>query len=363
MYWLAAIISLFPQRYVCNRLPASAIYTFPSVSCANPAVRNRNRIGHGYRNKEISAVESLQRAKHLFQQSILQAANLSLLSQWARYRAIDSLLGSQLLKATSSSPGRNLKNKFLPLARNQLMHEAARHYRRTGFLIKAWAKTDTLERLNALCRDIYEGRVKKGYEQQVKYQKTGCEVILDHNYNSVLLDILFENSLPRLMQEFVGSRAMLCYVNAVTSLSPGYMTDWHSDGHARIVHKILYYPTFDDEAEPCLQIIPGHIKPPWLSRSRIFSNRYSSRIETAISKKQMVRSSNDNFVVLNTWAMHRAFPVTNASGVFRLMYSFIDWFKDEEERRRTTELAGTVIRINDELVEHYRHRLASPSVT
>jgi hypothetical protein len=241
------------------------------------------------------------------------------------------------------------------------MHQAAHDYRRSGFFLKGWDKTDALERLNALCRDIYEGRVKKGYDPKVKFQETGCEVILDHKYDAVLLDVLFDNGLPRLMQDFIGSSATLCYINAVTSLPPGYMTDWHSDGHLRIVHKILYYPTFDDKAEPCLQIIPGHTKPPWISHSRIFTNRYSSRIETAIFKKQMVSSSNENFVVLNTWTLHRAFPVTNPKGVFRLIYSFIEWFKDDEDRLYTTEQPGTVIRINDELVEYYRVRLASPT--
>jgi hypothetical protein len=241
---------------------------------------------------------------------------------------------------------------------NQLVDEAAQHYKRTGVFIKPAAKTATLERLNTLCRDIFEGRIKKGYQQIVKYEDKGSEVILDPDYDPVLLDALFENDLPKLMQDFVSPNVMLFFINAVNSVPPGYMTFWHPDGHVRPVHKIFYYPTWSDDAAPCLQVIPGHVKTAGLSRNRIFSNKYSVGIEATLSKKQMIKSSNDDFVVLNTCTMHRAVPVTKTDGVFRLMYSFIEWFKDNEERRSLMALSGTSIRINDNVVEHYSRRLA-----
>jgi hypothetical protein len=239
------------------------------------------------------------------------------------------------------------------------MSEDARHYSMNGVLTRPFANTLTLQRLNALCREIFEGRIKKGYKEKVHYEGMARDVGLNHNYDPVLLDILFENDLPRLMQEVVGPNAVLYNINAITSIPPGYVTFWHSDEQARPVHKVFYYPVFDNDADPCLEVIPGHFRSLWRSRSRILTNRYSSWIEATLSRKQMITSSNENFVVLNTCVMHRAVPVTKPSGVFRLMYSFVDWFKDEDERRRITALPYTPIRINDEIVKHYSSRITS----
>jgi hypothetical protein len=184
---------------------------------------------------------------------------------------------------------------------------------------------------------------------------------LDADYDPVLIDVLIENDVPRLVKELVGSNAMLFFINAVNSVPPGYMTFWHPDGHVRPVHKLFYYPTWSDDAPPCLELIPGHVKTSWYSRTRILSNKYSVAIEAALSKKQMIRSSNDQLVLLNTCTMHRAVPVTKPSGVFRLMYSFMDWFKNDEERQHITALPGTSIRINDKVVEHYSRRFGSTS--
>jgi len=240
----------------------------------------------------------------------------------------------------------------------RIMSELRRDYKIKGYVIKALHNTESVGRLNALCHDIHRGRVKHGYKAETKFSEAGCEVVLDHKYDPILLDILFENGVPEVMREVAGPSATLCYINAVTSLPPGYMTDWHSDGHARMVHKLLYYPTLGGRVDPCLEIIPGHIKPHWFSRSRILSNRYSAWLESTIFAKQRVDSSNEAFVLLNTWTTHRAFPVRNPTGVFRLIYSFIEWFEDEQERRHISELPGTPIRINEQLVEHYRRRLS-----
>jgi hypothetical protein len=241
------------------------------------------------------------------------------------------------------------------------MSEEARSYNREGILVRPFAKTPKLERLNALCRDIFEGRAKDGYGEVVHYEGTARDVALDHNYDPVLLDILFENDLPRRMKEFVGPNATLYNINAITSIPPGYVTFWHTDDQPRMVHKIFYYPVFGDgpNSHPCLQVMPGNFRSVHF-RGRIFRNRFRVWIEDQFFRKQLVTSSDDNFVVLNTTVMHRAVPVTEPQGSFRLMYSFIDWFRDEEERQAVTSLRYSAeIHINNDIVQHYQTRLAS----
>jgi hypothetical protein len=239
------------------------------------------------------------------------------------------------------------------------MHQEAKFYKKNGYLIKPWAKTPTLARLDALCRDIFEGRIKPGYKQWVHYDGEGIDVVMDHNYDPVLIDILIENGVPELLEEVVGPQPVLFHVNAVTSVPPGYMAHWHSDGYIWPIHKMFYYPTFDGASDPCLEVVPGHIKPRWVSTSRILSNKYALRMETALSKREMIKSSNDNFLLLHTEVTHRAMPVTKPSGVFRLMFSFMNWFNNEEERERVTSFPSTYIRINPPLVEHYQSRIAA----
>ena len=49
------------------------------------------------------------------------------------------------------------------------MNDEVREYHRNGFFIKPWVKTPTLERLNAVRRDLFEGRIKEGYAPIVHY--------------------------------------------------------------------------------------------------------------------------------------------------------------------------------------------------
>src|SRR2546430_3067291 len=89
-------------------------------------------------------------------------------------------------------------------------------------------------------------------------------------------------------------------------------------------------------------------------RSRLLYNTYSTWIEALCSGKQIVRSSGDSFVILHAETMHRAMPLTKPNGVFRLIYNFIDWYK---ERRRIKGPGETRLHIDDELVKQDRNRL------
>src|SRR5689334_18670868 len=95
----------------------------------------------------------------------------------------------------------------------QIVQDEVSRYKREGILQKKWSKTPTLDKLNALCRDIFAGRIKNGYQSVVHYEGLGSEVILSHDYDPVLLDILFENDLPGLMQRIVGENATLYHIH------------------------------------------------------------------------------------------------------------------------------------------------------
>jgi hypothetical protein len=239
------------------------------------------------------------------------------------------------------------------------VQDEIRRYKRDGFIVKQCARTATLERLNALCRDIFEGRIKNGYTPVVHYEGMASDLVLDHNYDPVLLDVLFENDLHGFMQAIVGENATLYHINAITSLPPGYMSEWHSDGYlVRRIHKMFYYPSFDGGPDPCLQVMPGHIKVSAIARNRLFTNKYTRQLEAAVSKKVTVTSANDSFAILHTETMHRAMPLTKPAGIFRLLYIFTDWFKNDEERERMAAIGGTQMIIDDELAKYYRNRVA-----
>ena len=110
----------------------------------------------------------------------------------------------------------------------------------------------------------------------------------------------------------------------------------------------MFYPIFEGTPRPCIQVAPGRWR----------SNKYSSWIEGACSRKQTLTRSTDKDVLLNTETLHRAMPVTDAAGVFRLIYSFAEWFKDGEQPRPIKNLSGNAMSINAELIAYYRERLA-----
>jgi hypothetical protein len=236
------------------------------------------------------------------------------------------------------------------------------HYSRDGVIVvKMWG-TATTARLNRVCHEIYQGRPKNNALTRYRYDSRLLSIDLDDEYDAVLFDALFENGIAQFMWEQFS--AILYGIEAGISLPPGYVTFWHTDKHVRLVHRVLYFPSFDERPAPRLNVMLGHIKPLWVSTSRLLSNRYTLAVEKAVAKRQTLWSSNDDLVLLNTECVHRAEPVARLPGAFRLLYSFTKIFTDREEAKprprirllgRSEEIQD--LHLNDLVMRQYIRRL------
>jgi|TARA_Y100000310_G_scaffold122315_1_gene120981 putative cell wall-binding protein len=182
--------------------------------------------------------------------------------------------------------------------------------------------------------DIYNKKLKKGFFLKEKYPHSVDLRPEAYEYDDSIMDILFENNIPQLLNNVVGENLVLSHVQiriAYPFQSPirSYMP-WHRDthwyngqlhGNAPPIHKIIYYPKFESESESVLQVLPkSHLK--------IFED--SQKDYEQLNNQDMIqtiKSSNHEYLLFNTSMFHSTLPVREKAGNLRVVYNFVREFQ------------------------------------
>lgn len=198
-----------------------------------------------------------------------------------------------------------------------------------GYAQPAFADDTSHQRLMEVLRDLRKGRLKDGFQWKEKYSGTSDLRPDVLNYDSIFLDMLFANDIPALMRRVIGYDLVLGHIQ-LRKVEPGtsYM-DWHRDthfyggklaGNLPPVHKIIFYPSFEESSTPTLLVCPG-------SHRRMFSSKLRDILQIRQYGSQVVKTSNTQFLLFDTSLLHAVIPHTHARGAFRLMYSFYHRFQ------------------------------------
>jgi len=205
-----------------------------------------------------------------------------------------------------------------------------------GFLMREFLESETLNALRGLLIHLNStNKLDEGFSWESKYSNTFDLRHSAHEYNGVFMDVLFENNIPEILLSLIGPEYTLSHIQVRKSKKgPSYMP-WHRDayfidgnlvGNTPPAHKIIFYPKILKE-EPKLEIIKGsNICTYQKSTADQFVLPGCSQFDTEIMKimdKKSYCSSDSQFLLFNSSALHNVLPDIDDSGSIRVIYSFI----------------------------------------
>jgi len=231
-----------------------------------------------------------------------------------------------------------------------------------GFLVREFLENKTLKSLRDLLVHLNSNNeIDSGFSWDSKYSNTFDLRHSAHEYSSLFMDILFENNIPELLVSLIGSEYTLSHIQVRKSKKgPSYMP-WHRDayfingdlvGNIPPAHKIIFYPKILKE-EPRLEIIKGsNLCMYQKSISDQFILPGCSQFDAEIMKimdKKSYSSSDSQFLLFNTSALHNVLPDSDDNGSIRVIYSFVT--KDQYAEKYSSK------NIHKKLNEDYEKRL------
>jgi hypothetical protein len=184
--------------------------------------------------------------------------------------------------------------------------------------------------LSEMLMRLSSGNTPKGYYWQDKSEFNRQDIMPNsYSVDESVFNFLAENNIKSLIEQLLGDNYTLVNVGIVKSLPPGYMSGWHSDNYDKPIHKLIFYPSFNETGHPRFQYLKGRIK----GNSRLKYNKVIAKIEPMIFRKYMntVYSSDYEAAFVNTQIMHRAMPTSEEKGAIRILYSFRERFDNDTE--------------------------------
>jgi len=227
------------------------------------------------------------------------------------------------------------------------MNKLSQYYT-NGFLKSEFKPGKLLDTFNKTLHDLHvSNHMRAGFKWEEKYPNTQDIRPSAFALDVIFLDILFENNIPQLLKATIDQNLTLSHVQ-IRKVGPGpsYM-DWHRDsyyvddnliGNMPPVHKIIFYPQVTKQQEIKLHILKGsHLcvvnqpKTSYLSPGFSTLDKQLFQIMECISYE----SSNREFILFNTSALHAVVPDTNVEGSIRIVYSFIhpDLYKEKYDHK------------------------------
>lgn len=220
------------------------------------------------------------------------------------------------------------------------MDDASEYYTR-GFLLRRFKEGETLDRFNRLFESLAGQGPKPPYTLTEKYAHSADLRPKVYDYDSVILDVLFENGIPELIRKVTGHDAHLAHIQLRISYPGQSYMDWHRDthfyadklvGNAPPVHKIIFYPLTDGASQLQLKVLPG-------SHLRMLRNHRLDILQARLLRDEKILSSRSQYLLFNTSILHAVAAEKSAKGSFRIIYAFcneaqLEGFADQKDLHR-----------------------------
>tara|TARA_R100000030_G_scaffold25836_1_gene18784 strand:+ start:339 stop:1037 length:699 start_codon:yes stop_codon:yes gene_type:complete len=183
------------------------------------------------------------------------------------------------------------------------------------------------QELDNVLLDIFEGKVKSGFELRTKYEKTfdlRPDVI---SYDDTFLNALVKNKTREAIREYTHRNMTLSHVQVrIVEDDKSYMS-WHRDtyykndgtlvGQAPHGVKIIYYPSFDQEEEERLLYLLGS------NRVLFPTNSFDNQLFN-ILKVKSITSKKGKAILFDTNGLHAVVPEKVGKRSIRLIYNFLE---------------------------------------
>ena len=219
-------------------------------------------------------------------------------------------------------------------------------YSKNGFYLSSFSKTDTYERFLSTLRNLLlsDSSIPAGFKWESKYPLTEDIRPNVFDIDSCFVDILSENRVHDLLASLTGREDLtLSHIQIRKSNSEKSYMDWHRDsypvdgkwiGNNPAVHKLIFYPKIN-ESTPSLKILAGSHNCVWaFQKSEDMPAPGLSKFDSQIFNfhpVEVYNSSDSEFIVFNTSAIHGVIPDPPGEKTIRIIYSFVSRDQYEEK--------------------------------
>lgn len=214
-----------------------------------------------------------------------------------------------------------------------------------GFLYKNFEEGPVFKKFYNKLKDLYYNENPEGsFTWNEKYKNTFDLAPVTYSYDDSIIDMLFEQKIPQLIKMAIGEELFLGDVTfRKTYPIRGSYMGWHRDtyqfgsrpavGRTPPLIKLIYYPRFEEEETLQLEVCKG-------SHHRFFHSKILDRLQTVLKPSTKIKSSNESFLLFNTFMYHSAAAQKIEKGGARIIFNFctkaqLSQFEGREELHST----------------------------
>jgi len=157
-----------------------------------------------------------------------------------------------------------------------------------------------------------------------------------YDFSESFIKVLIENEILETLVKFTSLDLVLSHIQIRKSFASSSYMDWHRDsyyindeavGNNPPVHKLIFYPSFENEAKPKLKILAGSHACRWnYQKDGDMLAPGLSHFDAQISKllpEVQYDSSINEFIIFDTSLLHGVIPDDKDSHSVRVIYSFV----------------------------------------
>jgi hypothetical protein len=213
-----------------------------------------------------------------------------------------------------------------------------------GYHCGEFKQSSNLASVLDLFKTIDHEDLKKPYTWQKKFKST--QEMVPHEevwkYDSALLEVLFENDIPELLQKLTGlnlflNRVQIRQFNKGKSYT-GVHRDVYDMGHSwkgptPASMKLLFSPNLEDPKIDTFCVVKE-------SHRKMTTNMRWDRLLLRLANNKKIKTSNNQFIIFNTAIGHGALDNAGPYCFRRLIYSFL-----QEPQLEADELNGELMKL------------------
>ena len=210
-------------------------------------------------------------------------------------------------------------------------------YLLNGFVKIPFKKTKCFDDMVSSLRILNDSDKLQGkFFWETKYKDTADLRPNVYDFSESFIKILIENKILEMLVKFTQLDLVLSHIQVRKSFATTSYMDWHRDsyyinnepvGNHPSVHKLIFYPSFENNSKPVLKILAGSHMCMWnFQKDSDMLAPGLSHFDSQISQflpESRYDSSVSEFILLDTALLHGVIPDDESCHSVRVIYSFV----------------------------------------
>ena len=210
-------------------------------------------------------------------------------------------------------------------------------YLLNGFTKNTFKKTECFNDMVSSLQSLNDNdKLSDKFFWESKYKDTLDLRPNVYDFSESFIEVLIENEILETLVKFTQLDLVLSHIQIRKSSAVHSYMDWHRDsyhinnepiGNHPSVHKLIFYPSFENSSKPVLKMLAGSHMCMWnFQKDSDMLAPGLSRFDAQISEflpEFRYESSANEFIIFDTSLLHAVIPDDEDSHSIRVIYSFV----------------------------------------